>query len=404
MKHLIKIKSLEKAIIIFFGFSVFTSKAGLNISVVLLFILFFYQLISDKNYWTQMANNKIFLLSISLYIIGLLSTLVYPSNLADTIYFARKAAFLLVIPCLFILNMDAENKSLAINSVCAGFMVAAVNVAYQAYHLGAWHGERVTSFFDLGRWSEMLTYFLVFLLPLLLDAKEKKQKRILYLLLIIIGYACLILSGSRGGMLATVIVTVLYLVIYKRYVLLKLSAILLIVLPLLMFIFPSTVNVVEGRIASIANTTTDGSNSARIKMWESGYLFAVDNLKNNPTTFFFGTGLIDFEREYSIYINSLNDNILSDYPDFSFRDNHNGILDATNKLGIVYELMFLVLIVLITRQIMKASPNIKYSGLSVIVAFFIIGMFYTNQLEYQTICFFYFISISLPSLQEKAHA
>ncbi|WP_019616002.1 O-antigen ligase family protein [Psychromonas ossibalaenae] len=404
MKHLVNVNFFEKCIVIFFGFSVFTSKAGLNISVALLFILFAYLFISNKNYRAKIANNKIFILSISLYIIGLLSTLIYPSNSADTIYFARKAVFLLVIPCLFMINMNAENKSLAIKSLCAGFLVAVVNVAYHAYNLGVWDGERITSFFDVGRWSEMLTYFLVFLLPLALDNKEKKQKKIIYLLLIVIGYVCLILSGSRGGMLASLMVTVLYLVVYKRDVLLKLSAVLLVVLPLLMFIFPSKVNVVENRIGSITNTTTNKSNSARIKMWESGYLFAIDNLKNNPAAFFFGSGPINFEREYSTYINSVNKNILSDYPEFSFRDNHNGILDATNKLGIVYEIMFLVLIALITRQIMKGSPSIKHSGLNVIAAFFIIGMFYTNQLEYQTICFFYLISICLPSLPERIHA
>ncbi|MCG7584500.1 O-antigen ligase [Photobacterium sp. OFAV2-7] len=404
MKSVININFFEKAIIAFFGLSVFTSKAGLNISVVLLLLLLIYSCISNKEYRAQLANSNIFILSIALYVIGLLSTVIYPSSSADTIYFARKAAFLLAIPSLFILNMRKENKELAIRSLGAGFVVAALYTIYQAISLDTWQGERIASFLDVGRWSEVLTYFIVFLIPLTLDDKEPQKRRFLFLGLIFVGFVCLVLSGSRGGMVATFIVSVLYLLAYKRDMFFKLSAAMLVILPLLMFMFPSKASVIQDRIVSITDTTSNESNSARLKMWKSGYLFVQDKYNNNPKAFFFGNGPINFEKEYTLFINSTNKNIVNDYSFFSYQDNHNGILDAANKLGVVYELLFLLLIALIAKNIFKASPNIKYSGLCVILAFFIVGIFYTNQLEYQTICMFYFISISLPRLQENTHA
>ncbi|MGF1713493.1 O-antigen ligase family protein [Photobacterium chitinilyticum] len=403
MRSIVNINFIEKSIIVFFGFSVFTSKAGLNISVALLLILFAYSCISNKSYRAQVASNKIFILSALLYVIGLLSTIIYPSSAADTIYFARKAAFLLAIPCLFMLNMKKENKELAIKSLCVGFVVAALYVGYQAISLGGWGGERIASFLDVGRWSEVLTYFIVFLLPLTLDGKEHKNRRIIFFCLLLIGFICLVLSGSRGGMVASFTVSVLYLLAYKRDMLIKLSAAMLVILPLLMFMFPSKAGVIQDRIVSISDTTSNVSNTARIKMWEAGYLFALEKYDNNPRAFFFGNGPVNFEQEYTSFINSTYKNIVNDYSQFSFRDNHNGILDAANKLGVVYELCFLLLIALIAAKILKANPNIKYSGLCVILAFFIVGVFYTNQLEYQTICMFYFISIALPRMQENTH-
>ncbi|WP_175577499.1 O-antigen ligase family protein [Photobacterium proteolyticum] len=398
------INFFEKAIIAFFGVSVFTSKAGLNISIVLLLLLFIYSFFSNKTYRAQIASNKVFILSIALYLIGLVSTAIYPFNTVDTLYFARKAAFLLAIPCLFMLNMSKENKELAIKSLCVGFIFAAIFAAYQALNLDSWRGQRISSFLDVGRWAEVLTYFIVFLLPLTLDGKEKKNRRVAFLCLIVIAFICLLLSGSRGGVVASFTVSILYLVAYKRDMLLKVSAVVIVILPLLMFMFPSKASVVQDRIISITNTTSNESNSARLKMWESGSLFALEKLTNNPSAFFFGSGPINFEKEYTAFINSTNENIIGHYSKFSFRDTHNGILDAANKLGIIYELLFLLLIALIARSILTASPNIKYSGLCVIMAFFIIGIFYTNQLEYQTICMFYFISIALPRLQENTHA
>ena len=98
IKSTITLNFIEKAIIVFFGLSVFTSKAGLNISVVMLLLYFFFACITNRDYRTQVVNNNIFKLSITLYIVGLLSTLIYPTTNPDTIYFARKAAFLLTIP------------------------------------------------------------------------------------------------------------------------------------------------------------------------------------------------------------------------------------------------------------------------------------------------------------------
>jgi hypothetical protein len=300
--------------------------------------------------------------------------------------------------------MKQENKELAIKSLLVSFVIAALFAIYHALSLDHWAGERITSFLDVGRWSEILTYFLVFMLPIALNSKEKKQKRILYVCLIILGYICILLSGSRGGMLITFGVSLLYLMFYNRAVFYRLVFISLIALPLIIAISPSKANIIQDRITSITNTTSNESNSARLKMWQSGFLFAVDNLANNPRAFFFGTGQLNFEKEYTSFIKNSEGNILVHYPQFSFSDSHNGVIDVSLKLGIIYEIIFLSLIFLIGIKILHATPSLRGSGLSVIVAFFSIGLFYTNQMEYQTICFFYFLSITLPHRPEYQNA
>lgn len=371
----------------------------------MLLLYFFFACITNRGYRTQVVNNNIFKLSITLYIVGLLSTLIYPTTNPDTIYFARKAAFLLTIPCLFMLTMKQDNKELAIRALIAGFTVAVIFALYHTLNLSSWHGQRVTSFFDVGRWSEVLTYFLVFTLPLALNNKESQKKRILFAGLLLLGYICLILSGSRGAMLTTLVVSLLFLLMANRTAFYRVAVTSLIILPLLVVIFPSKTNIIQDRIASITNTTTDESNSARLNMWHTGTLFAKDNLAHNPLAFFFGSGPLNFEQEFKTFTMGLNHGEdITQKQVFSYTDTHNGIIDVTLKLGIIYETLFILLITLIAINILRGNQKFKYSGLCVITAFFTIGMFYTNQLEYQTICFFYFLSIALPHSQEHQNA
>ncbi|MEJ2764490.1 O-antigen ligase family protein [Photobacterium sp. MCCC 1A19761] len=395
IKTSINVAVIEKALIAFFGLSLFTSKAGLNISVGLLLLYFICACFTNQEYRHQVVKCKVFLLAIGLYLVGLLSTIIYPTTGPDTLYFARKAAFLLAIPCLFLLNRKPENKRVAIHAMIASFLIAALLALYNAVSLESWQGQRVSSFLDVGRWSEVLTYFLVFLLPLSLDCKESVKNRLFFKFLLIIGYICLVISGSRGPMLATFGISVLFLLISNRQIFYRVAIAALVILPLLTIVFPSKFNLVQERVASIVNTK-DQSNSARLNIWRTGLLFAEENLHNNPKAFFFGSGPLNFEHEFRSFTIERNNNTdITQTQIFSYTDTHNGILDSSLKLGIIYEGLFIMLILSIARAMLHATPNIKYSGLCVIAAFFIIGMFYTNQLEYQTICFFYFLSISL---------
>ncbi|UXI01456.1 O-antigen ligase family protein [Photobacterium sp. TY1-4] len=395
---------IEKALIAFFGLSLFTSKAGLNISVGLLLLYFICACFNNREYRQQIVQCKVFMLAIGLYFVGLLSTILYPTTGPDTAYFARKAAFLLAIPCLFLLNRKPENKRVAIYAMIISFILAALLALYHALSLEHWQEERISSFLDVGRWSEILTYFLVFTLPIALDHKERQTKRFFLIALLIIGYVCLILSGSRGAMLTTFGISTLFLLALNRRVLYRVAVASLVILPLLVVIFPTKATLIQERVASIVNTN-DESNSARLTMWQTGASFAANNLQQNPMAFFFGSGPLNFEHEFKSFTIDRNNNTdITQTQIFSYTDTHNGILDASLKLGVIYESLFIVLIALIARAMLRATPNIKYSGLCVIAAFFSIGMFYTNQLEYQTICFFYFLSISLSHIREHHDA
>jgi len=373
--------------------SVFISKAGIYISLTLILFIQLYILFHHENVAKSILRDKVSVVCLLLFFLGLLSTLYSPSPLHDSALYFRKGAIFLLLPILMIqLRRTCNYASL---SIIFGLLIAIIYSTKKLLELngGTWSGERIDSFWDIGRWGEILSYILAILIPLIFSDEHKKQNLFIKLAILFICVMFILLSGGRGPLLAIAISSSLFMV-FKRP---KTLCFVFIIGLLLLILGKDTpqVKAVSERVTSITELHHNDSNSARIEMWKKGLAFIYQNAYLDPGKFILGTGLSSFEKSYTLYLENNYDMaaIKKDTGNqFSFKDVHNTYLDLAAKLGILYALVYIILIATIFKYFFllcknEASPW-AFSGLCLVLTYFINSFFYTSGLEYQTTAFF----------------
>jgi len=395
-------EKLEIFLVGLLGFSIFTSKAGLNISTSVLIVIFIFSLISNIEFRKKAFSSSITKVSLIAYAIAVLSSLIHPGNIDDIIHITRKSLFLVVFPYLILLFENKKNKQSAIIGLITGL---SLSIAYGLYTLlqmqmTDWSSLRLESFLDVGRWSENLSYFLAFSIPFWFNLTNRKFKLAL-MGLIILSIFSLILTGSRGPWLATfIVVNILLLACYKRFSL-KVLLFCLISLPILTTVFPTKFDALSNRVESIIDTKKNESNTARLVMWNEAINFTSYNWSESPTKVIFGLGAKNYSTEFTLYIEKTNPNIAKNTASFSFTEPHNGYFENILKHGFLYVLMFLGLLGHIIYKLIGCKHQYKQAGICVIASFLIIGVFYSNQMVIQTYTVFFMIALCLPKRQHN---
>ncbi len=388
---------IETFSLCFLFLSIFISKVGIYVGLSLLLLIQIYNLILNKNFRGLITRNRLLLGFIGLFLLGIISTLAIGAE--DSLTYFRKASILLVFPALYFLLLNRGNLRWAQVSVVIGLLVGLGNSFYALALIPEWNGQRLASFWDLGRWAECLGYSLAVITPLIFEKQNSlnQKKRISYVFLSVACIIALVLSGGRGPLLAIIITGTLYLT-------LRSPKILLATLISVFAIFYAgksfqPIEAVYQRIVSIADTKHDDSNNARLVMWENGLGFASYNLTQNPSEFFFGVGIEHFEKKYIKYLeNSADIQTIVDKTngEVSFKDLHNTYLDLSVKIGAIYALAYIVLLISMLSIFFKhrnTGGAWAYSGICLIMTYIITSMFYTSGLEYQTTIFFTLVAL-----------
>lgn len=134
-------------------------------------------------------------------------------------------------------------------------------------------------------------------------------------------------------------------------------------------------------------------------MWQNGFNFAKYNLANKPSEFFFGVGIEHFESKYRLFLDqSTNVQKMIDQTngEVSFKDLHNTYLDLLVKIGAIYALAYMVILVLMLKFFLMHRNQVSawaYSGICLIITYGITSVFYTSGLEYQTTIFFSLVAL-----------
>ena len=391
------INRYEPYILGLFFLSLLVSKSAIYISLTLLLILQLMLLNNNKKAIDYINSNHLFIISISTFLLGIITTFPYNLNFVDLGEFIRKSILLLLFPLLTIQLKNSRNLHFAQVSLFTGLYIAVGYSIYNIIVLGGWSGERIASFWDVGRWSEVLGYILAMTVPFYLENEKTKTQNIILLFTILISIVCLLVSGGRGPLLAIIITLTIYLLIRNPKLLIAIATTIIFVA----FIgqdVPAIHSITE-RVFSIFGLNTLPSNSARLAMWEQGFNFTVHNLINNPTSFLFGVGINNFEESYTYYIESIGIKqqlIELTENNYSFTDMHNTYLDLAIKLGFIYLLSYISLLVSLFLHFLKkakTNPNIAYSAMALILTYIITGMFYTSGLEFQTSIFFSLVAL-----------
>lgn len=377
--------------------SIFISKAGIYVGLSLLLLIQIYNFTLNRNFRALITNNRLLLGCVGLFFLGVMSTL--SPDAKDSLTYFRKASILLVFPIIYFLLLKGGNLRWAQISIVVGLLVGLGNAFYALSLIPEWNGQRITSFWDVGRWAECLGYSLAVVTPLIFEKRVRSSqiKRVYYILLSVTCIIALVLSGGRGPLLAVFITGSLYLTFRSPKTLL---AILISVFTL--FYAGKSFQPIEAvyqRIASITDTQHNDSNNARLVMWKSGLDFAKYNLTHNPNEFFFGVGIKHFEDKYTKYLENSADIqaiVKQTNGEVSFKDLHNTYLDLSAKIGAIYALAYLILLISILKVFFKhriSGGAWAYSGICLIMTYIITSMFYTSGLEYQTTIFFSLIAL-----------
>ncbi|EPU1006065.1 O-antigen ligase family protein [Vibrio cholerae] len=372
------------------------SKAGINIGIASILLIFIYQL-TRYSKLLKKSFGLIEKISMSLFLTGLIVSFLANLDIGETFNFLKKGIIFLLFPT--IINLARNNVKLNISLFYFGILAAICYSLSLWFDIGInnWDGERIGSFWDIGRWGEILAYSIIFTLPFLLDRDSSKLFKLHFILFIFSSIICLILSGSRAPILAIAISSFILILFTRPKVLLfSFFSLCLLFFSLQKTDFGITA---QNRLESITNTTSDVSNISRIIMWKSGLEFFTFKFNHQPEDIILGSGLLHFNDKFYKFMSKnydIEEMKLKTMNNVSFSDSHNSYIDMLNKLGLFYLLLYISLLISIILHLLKEAPTPwLQAGIGLILTHLTISFFYTSYLEYQTIVLFSLLALCL---------
>ncbi|EGQ7758602.1 O-antigen ligase family protein [Vibrio vulnificus] len=395
----------EYVLIFIFSLSIFISKAGLNISLALSLIIMLTKTINQSEFRYFIKTNLIAKLSIICFSVGLIANLLSPMHLKGAGHFFAKAGFLLIFPLLIFIFSNQKIRKIAIISMLGGFVVAIIYSLTIFLSMEHWIGQRIGSFWTVGRWAELLSYMSILCVIFLTNRKNSKIQKLILTCILGLSIFCIALNGSRAAFLVLGLVIPVFILLHSKRLILPMILFSCIAISSVYVLYPDVVKQAEDRILSIKDLDKNTSNSSRLASWKEGVLFQINTIENTPITYITGYGIDGFSEPLKKFL--IDKGIfqhLLDYTEnqFSYRDHHNGLLNIISTSGIIYSTLFLYLVFTIykTIHIHDYEPWLMFCKF-LIITFILISIFYTNFMDFQTIGVFFMLAIGLGIVVEK---
>lgn len=317
---------------------------------------------------------------------------------------------LLILPATLLLSLqDIKIKRAALISVTAGFIIAITFAIYNWYKIIGFQFtgvgiNRITSFWDYGRWAEILAYGLSIIIPFAAIGSGNKKKGIFLSLLVIVSIICILIDGGRASFISVLISSFIFLILNKTKETISLTCLFLLGLFLLKD-NPQITPTID-RFASITNTKNDYSNLGRLVMWKHGLGMMKEKFETDQKHFWLGTGPNHFTNHIQDYVekhSSVEEVKKQTNNNFSFNDSHNTFLDLATKYGVIYSVSFftcLVSFLFFFINNIRSNKIWSYAGISLVINHFILGFFYTSGLGYQTITLFCLLTLCISFIMD----
>lgn len=129
------------------------SKAGINIGIASILLIFTYQL-TRYSKLLKKSFGIIEKLSISLFLTGLIVSILTNFDIGEMFSFLKKGIIFLLFPT--IIHLVRNNVKLNISLFYFGILAAICHSLSFWFDIGInnWNGERIGSFWDVGRWGK----------------------------------------------------------------------------------------------------------------------------------------------------------------------------------------------------------------------------------------------------------
>ena len=373
-------------------------RTGIGLIILLTFFLFLLNLFSNKSLVVQF--NSIDFLILVFILISAMSTFSSYFLKESLLGFIKYLLYFLLYFVIKITMMNRASASLAPTNLfiflCVGASIISAIGIWQYISgvepLATWEDPNIENihtrvYSTLGN-PNLLAGYLLLMLPVSVFLPVNLKQKLLILAGSVIMFCCLILTGSRGGYIGLITISlflfIIFLVRQKRLKSIFFYLILFILLILaLTFMFP----IFTERISTIFTFREHSSNNFRINVWSS----CLEMLKDNFLTGI-GPGNSTFREVYGLYMKN-NFDALSAYNIFLEIGIETGIL------GCIAFILIFVLSLLKLHYLFWQKGNLFALGIFLsLVGVLIHGMTDTVFFRPQIFIPFWFLIASIAKL------
>ncbi|HPI39769.1 MAG TPA: O-antigen ligase family protein [Pseudobdellovibrionaceae bacterium] len=370
------------------GVSLFTSKSGITIFGLFLFIIS----IVDSKTLHFLKKEKLIILLLFVYPLGAFLNIFSVGGVESSIQFLKNFSWVLfVLPTVFALQYPKCRKSFFVGS----FLGLVIAIGFSIYRFGSefnfvFNNEhRIASFWDLSRWGTFTSSAILVLFGFFLTdhfTVMNKWRKIISILVLFLTCFSLILSQSRAPWVATVFGLVVILLLNHKAKLYALIFIPILAVVLLMnpqfkdrIMSIGSVKIEEGKM-----TSRDLSNAGRLHMWK----VAFDMFKEEPL---WGIGFHNTESTLKKFLDHQGLEYQNKYimSQFSFKDQHSSYLASLVQMGIFFFTFFwsLLFIVLIKgfRGFLKHKRIFTIICLALLIRYLVEFVFYSSYESYEMV-------------------
>lgn len=376
--------NFSKFLFILLPFSIALSSFAMDLSIVLIDIIFIYLIIKKKNFSLYFYNfYSIISLVFCMYLIGLslLSNNIYLS-LSSSLFYIR--FFIFGIAGYFILQNDKKIIKFFFYSLLSIYIILFIDANIQYFINSNIIGfvpqnNRITSFFNdeaiLGSFLSRNLTLLVLLFFLI--SLNKNLNSIYPILFIVMISWIIVISGGRTSLIYYIII-LLNLIIFIKYFRFKLLILFSVIILFLGAVILSTDNLKNRFIYHTFDQLSSVDNILKISkehntMYQKAFIIFSENI-------FFGTGPKTFRIECNNqkYINIMEEkyrnnsqelisNSCSTHP-------HNITLQALSETGIIGYAFFMLIYIFIIKNYLNFIKNSKLENKHYISLLFSIGL------------------------------
>lgn len=393
---------IELLLVFILGFSIPAWKPGIYVASSAILLYSLVRLMTDRDYRTALLSGWIGPAAIGLYLFGLATTWIHPGLLEDTLLFARKGMFLLIIAPLMLAFADQTNRRFALAGLFAGFWGASL-LAFASIEW-PWDGTRIYGTWTVDVWGVIVGMIVSFLTPFVFERQSTGQ-RVFFAINLMLAIVMLILSGARGPWIGSLAGMGLYLLVMQRKALLGLIVICAVLYWPAKQLMPLPFAALQSYASSITNLDSSSTNWIRINMWRLTLAHNQEKIANAPMTFFFGSGPDNHYREIRSFFDRTDvltqqqRDVLTEH-DYPGNDMHNMYLDSTAKMGILWTILTLgYLLALGLGSIRSRMPGNQtaVAGLLVLGNFLVVGAFYDILAHFATFFLVFFMTLAIQS-------
>ena len=395
---------LESFCVLLFAVAVFIWKPGIYVASGLICLYLILRTTIETEFRNTLWNSTLAKLSLGMYALGLITATLGAETYQDVAWMARKTLFLPIVVFLAFALKRQINQRLAMAGLVIGFWIASVITLWN-HDWQMNFGGRMGGTWLLGTWDSLLGLFFPFMVLYLLRTWSTSSTsttwltKAIYAITTLMACVMMLLAGGRAPWLGALIGLMMYFLILKpnRKLLLGVVGIAAVVGMIGLTAFQDKVQPIVDRFATVTNTTTEGSNWVRLRLWEIGGHQLAYFAANDPMSFAFGGGALSYDAKQIEFFKTLpydpdDRQRLQEYG-YPTGDTHNTYIDNALRHGVVWTtLITLYLIWLCTRfswRYIRSNPEPSV----LLIGLLVVSMFYTMVPHFATFFFVLFVGL-----------